>query len=101
MTKKDQTKTSTSLFQPAPDTVYNRIDQETVLVLHMRTNRIYELNQTGARFWELLCAGYDQATIHQLMLQEFDVAEADMVVETEVMLASLKNEDLITPVNGN
>jgi hypothetical protein len=63
----------------------------------MTTNQIYELNRTGARFWELLSAGNDRKTIQQLMLQEFDVAEADLDREIEAMITSLENEGLITP----
>ncbi|MBA3474632.1 MAG: PqqD family protein [Rubrobacter sp.] len=62
----------------------------------MRTNQIYELNQTGARFWELLSAGHDRAEIQRIMLQEFDVVEADLTAEIDTMLASLKSEGLIT-----
>jgi hypothetical protein len=62
----------------------------------MRTNRIYELNRTGTRFWELLSAGYTQAEIEQLMLQEFGVAEDDLAVEIKAMLASLQDEGLVT-----
>jgi hypothetical protein len=87
-----------SRFQPTLDTVYERIGEEAVLV-HMGTNRIYELNRTGMRFWEPLCAGYDRAEIQRLMLQEFDVAEAALPVEIEAMLTSLENEGLITSYN--
>ena len=81
-------------FQASSDTVYNSIGDQAV-VIHMKTNQIYELNRTGARFWQLLCAGHDLEKIQQLMLQEFDVAEADLAAEIEAMLASLKNEGLI------
>jgi hypothetical protein len=89
-----------SRFRPTPDVVYDRIGEEAVLI-HMGTNRIYELNRTGMRFWELLCAGHDRIEIRRLMVREFDVAEADLAVEIEVMLASLKNEGLITSYNGS
>jgi hypothetical protein len=67
----------------------------------MATNRVYELNQTGTRFWELLCAGYDQTEIRRLIFQEFDVAEAELAAEIEAMLATLRNEGLITSYNGS
>ena len=83
-----------SRFQASPDAVYNRVGDQAVLI-HMRTNRIYELNRTGVRFWELLSAGHDLAEIQQRMWQEFDVAEADLAAEIEVMLTSFKEEDLV------
>ena len=83
-----------SRFQASSDAVYDRTGDQAV-VINVKTNRIYELNRTGARFWELLYAGHDLENVQQLMLQEFDVAEADLAVEIEDMLASLKNEGLV------
>jgi hypothetical protein len=95
VTNDDRSRACTSSFRPSPDSVYSRIGEESVLV-NMRTNRIYELNRTGTRFWELLSAGYTQAEIEQLMLQEFGVAEDDLAVEIKAMLASLQDEGLVT-----
>jgi len=83
-----------SRYQANPDAVYNRLGDSAVVV-NMRTNRIYELNRTGARFWELLCAGHDLEKLQQLMLQEFDVTESELAIEIEAMLASLQKEGLI------
>jgi len=40
-------------LKPAPEVLARRLPGGAVLV-HMRTNRIFELNETGARIWELL-----------------------------------------------
>jgi hypothetical protein len=40
-------------LRPEDDVVSRRLEDEVVLV-HLRTNRIYKLNETGARLWELL-----------------------------------------------
>ena len=95
MTIRDQGRDDASRFQVSSDIVYQQTGDEAVLV-DMNTNQIYELNRTGARFWELLSAGHDRTEIQQLMLQEFDVAEADLAVEIEAMITSLENEGLIT-----
>lgn len=91
---------TTSRFQASPDIVYNTLDDQAVLI-NMKTNRVYELNETGTRFWELLCAGHDRTEIQQLMLQEFDVAEAALAAEIEALLASLENEGLVVPDSGS
>ncbi len=88
----------TSRFHASPDTVYNTIGDQSVLV-HTRTNRIFELNRTGARFWELLCEGRNLGEIQQIMLREFDVAEADLRHEVEALLATLQNEDLVVRIS--
>ena len=96
MMNEDRDKTTDALrFQASPDAVYNRVGDQGVLI-DMKTNRIYELNRTGARFWELLSAGHDRDEIRRLMVGEFDVAEADLDREIEAMLASWKDKGLLT-----
>jgi hypothetical protein len=96
MTNDDRDRTTDALtFRAGPDAVYNRVGDQGVLI-DMKTNRIYELNRTGARFWELLSAGHDRDEIQQLMMEEFDVTEADLAAEIEAMLASLKDKGLLT-----
>src|SRR5215510_5014894 len=42
--------------RPNPDVIAKRLDDAAVLV-HLGTNRIFELNGTGMRVWELLGQG--------------------------------------------
>ena len=87
-------------FRPSPDVVYNRIGDQGVLI-HMKTNRIYELNRTAARLWELLSDGRDRTEIQRLMLQEFEVADDQLAREVEDRLASLRDERLIEPADAS
>jgi hypothetical protein len=82
------------LFRVSPDTVYNVLDDQSVLI-NVRTNELYELNRTGTRFWELLSAGHNRAQIRQLMLQEFDVAETVLDREIDSLIDSLQGAGLI------
>ena len=88
----------TDKFQPDPDGVYNRIGGEAVLI-NMKTNRIYELNETSGRLWELLCAGNSLEEIRQIMLQEYDVEASQLVAEVDRMITSLQREHLIAPLS--
>lgn len=97
---KGQGETDATRFRASSDVVYNRVGDQGMLV-HMQTNQIYELNHTGARFWELLSAGHDRVEIQRIMLQEFDVTEADVAAEIDTMIASLTKEGLITSYNGD
>ena len=81
-------------FRVSPDTVYNILDDQSVLI-NVRTNELYELNRTGTRFWELLSAGHNRAQIRQLMLQEFDVDEVVLDREIDSLVASLQDAGLI------
>jgi len=81
-------------FRASSDAVHNNIGDQSVLV-HMGTNKIFELNSTGARFWELLCEDHDLGEIRRFMLQEFDIAEADLDREIEDLLNALQREGLV------
>ena len=46
------------------------------MLLHLRSNRFYQLNSTGSRFWELLSVGRSPTQIRAQLLQEFEIDEA-------------------------
>lgn len=80
--------------QPHPDVVWRRVGDEAVLV-NLKTNRIYSLNQTGARFWELLSAGHDREAAEAALIGEFDVEEGELRKEVAAVLEELTKEGLI------
>jgi len=86
-------------FTTAADVVAQRIGSDTVLV-HMRTNRIYELNETGARLWELLAAGHAWVEVVDRLRAEFDVDEGRLIREVDEFLALLLDEGLATETAG-
>jgi len=80
--------------EPNAEVVFQRVG-DTVVLLHLGTDKFYELNRTGARFWELLAAGDGPAAVHEQMMREFDVDPAELAREVQQLLASLAKEDLI------
>ncbi len=78
-----------------PNVIFRRLGDEIVL-FHLGSDRFYELNGTAARFWELLNAGQDDAQIRERMLAEFAVDPEQLEGEAEVLLDSLRQEDLIS-----
>jgi hypothetical protein len=80
--------------KPNPNVISRRLGDEMVL-FHLETDHFYELNGTAARFWELLSESNDGERIHERMIAEFAVDPADFVSEAEVLLTSLRNEDLV------
>jgi hypothetical protein len=76
-----------------PDVVARRVGETAVLV-HLGSNRIYELNDTGARIWEL--AG-DGATVEGLidgLGREFDVDRGQLASEVALIVSDLVREGL-------
>ncbi len=77
-----------------PDVVAQRMEEAVVLV-HLKTNRIYELNRTGAVFWELLAAGYDRAAVQAQMGRRFAVNATMLEGEIDRLVVHLLTEGLI------
>lgn len=79
---------------PDPDVAFQRLEDEIVLV-HLKTNQIFALNVTGARFWELLAEGKPRAEIETTMLSEFDVTREQLNAEIARLLDALAAERLV------
>jgi Coenzyme PQQ synthesis protein D (PqqD) len=74
--------------------VGQRLGDEVVLV-SLETNRIFELNRTGARFWELLQSENDRRRIEAQLLEEFEVTEEELSAEVDRLIKSLNDEELV------
>jgi hypothetical protein len=81
-------------LRPSPEVISKRLDEATVLV-HIPTNRIFELNETGTRVWELLGRGLDTNTIVGFLVEEFDVDKARASNEVNDLLIQLRTKDLL------
>jgi hypothetical protein len=81
-------------LRPSPDVISKRLDEATVLV-HIPTNRIFELNETGTRVWELLGQGLDTDTIVGFLVEEFDVDKARASNQVNDLLIQLRTKDLL------
>ena len=92
--KKTSTISQRQNLKVNPDVLFQRLENDAVL-LHMKTDRFYNLNRTGTRFWELLSEGHDLVRIQEQMLREFDVEPAALEKEIKDMIVSLQNEDLV------
>jgi Coenzyme PQQ synthesis protein D (PqqD) len=78
-----------------PEVVARRLEDEVVLV-HLGTNRIYSLNATGGRYWELLEEGLGHEIIVRRLQDEFDVDEQTLEREIASITADLRREGLVT-----
>ena len=83
-------------MRPDPDVVSRRLADEVVLV-NLRTNRIFALNRSAARFWELFDEGRPRDEIADALVSEFEVARERVDGEIDGLLSSLRNEGLVAP----
>jgi hypothetical protein len=83
-----------SLPSPNPDVVSRRLGDEIVLV-HLKTNRIFSLSPTGARFWELLSEGKTRQEIEAALLGEYDAPQEEHSAEIDSLVNALELERLV------
>jgi hypothetical protein len=81
-------------YAQSPDVVFEVLDDDLVLV-HLDTNRIYTLNATGARVWELLGDGESRTNVERALAAEFDVEDEQLLRELDALFEELLNEGLI------
>jgi hypothetical protein len=81
--------------KPADEVIGQRLGDDFVVV-HLRTNQIFILNRTAARFWELLESGTAIASIREILLQEFDVDKDELKRELDDFVAALSSEELVS-----
>ena len=84
----------TPRWQPDVDVVSRRLGDEAVLI-NLRTNRMFSLNRTGTRAWELLQTGHDWSAVRSVLLDEFDVQPAMLDRELETVSVSLALEGFV------
>lgn len=84
------------VLRPDPNVIAERVHEDLVLV-HLGTNRIYSLNSTAARVWELLSESFSVSRIQATLQAEFDVDDRQLSSEMDALLASLSAEQLIGP----
>ena len=88
------TGSSFSLLRPNPEVIAKRLDQTTVLV-DISTSRIFELNETGTRIWELLGQGLDVEQIVHHLVSEFEVEDSQAAEELKTLLSQLRDQGLV------
>src|SRR5688572_26523703 len=74
--------------------VSSRLGDAGVLV-HLQTNRIFEVNATGLRIWELAGTGRTLAGIEEALRDEFDVEPARLRSELLKLVDELSREGLL------
>ena len=65
------------------------------MLVHLKTNRIFSLSPTGARFWELLSDGKSRTEIEAALLEEFEVTTDAVSIEIDSLIRELEAEQLV------
>ncbi len=91
-------------YVPHPNVVARRLDDATVLV-HLDTSRIFTLNPTGGRIWELLTGdaqNLDIAALERMLRDEYQVGDDDQLHrDVRTLLRQLEEEQLVVDADRN
>jgi hypothetical protein len=83
-------------WKPVVDAnVVSRRVEDLVVIVHLRTDRIYELNRTGGRLWELLEDGSTYGEALLALQDEFEVDREKLEREAENFVDMLVREDVV------
>jgi hypothetical protein len=83
-----------SRVKQSPNVVSSRLGDAGVLV-HLQTNRIFEVNATGLRIWELIGEGRTLAEIEEALRSEFEVEPERLRQEFLALVSELAREGLV------
>jgi hypothetical protein len=70
------------------------VDEDAVL-LNMRTNQYYWLDEVGARLWGLLRDGKSLRESYQVILEEYEVNPSQLEQDVLELLEKLKEQGLV------
>ena len=66
------------------------------ILVHLKTDQMYQLNRTAARVWDLLQDGFDLGSIREALRSEFEVDNVELSKEIDDFCALLTSESLLT-----
>jgi Coenzyme PQQ synthesis protein D (PqqD) len=94
MTEQPEKQTDERRITPNPDVLAKAVGGDIVLV-HLKTNRIYELNRTAGRLWVLLQEGLSPDEIETRLLEEFSADREMVKLEMGALIEELLDEQLL------
>ena len=94
----DPVPTAPARVRQHPQVVSNRLGDAGVLV-NLQTNRIFELNATGLRVWELIGDGLALAEIGERLSREFSAAPELVSDDVGRLVRALQGEGLLDVVH--
>lgn len=86
-------------LRPSPEALSQAVAGETVL-LDLRSEKYFGLNEVGTRAWALLQQTDDVASIRDRLLAEYDVAAPQLEADLNDLLGRLLAAGLVTDADA-
>lgn len=78
----------------ASDVLSQEVNGETVL-LNLNNDSFFGLDAIGTRIWQLICEFGDLDKVHAVMLEEFDVSDAQLRHDINQLIKKLVEAGLV------
>jgi len=85
-------------FQIDPDIIYTPLNDREGVLLHLKTQRYYSLNETGSLIWQYLQENKSLAEISQTLRENYEV-ENPLAFASE-FVAELNREGLVKQMSN-
>lgn len=79
----------------AEGVVFNRVGEELVL-LDLNRGVYYGLDPIGARIWQLMAEGNDEAEIVNILTNEYDAPPKTLRADFDSLIAELRERGLVS-----
>ncbi len=77
------------------DVIWRKLGDETVL-LNVKTENYYSLNEVGARIWELIDGQTTARDIAAKIAEEFDAPVEEVEIDVRTLLRELEQQELVS-----
>lgn len=82
-------------YAPAPEAIYNKIDDE-VVIMSLANDAYINLNEVGSRIWELLVeSAHSLDELVETLIEEFEVTEQKCRDDVSVFLDEMLAKGLV------
>ena len=88
-------KTPNHRLQPDANVVCAKVSDEETVLLHLKTEQYYTLNETGTRIWDLFAEGTSLADMAAAIEEVYDVSWEEAMWHVLALLEALKQEGLV------
>lgn len=85
-------------YKTNPDVVYTKLGDEEAVLLHLKTQHYYSINETGVTVWEYLDEPRSLTEVATTLTEAYDVDLEEARAFAESFVLDLGKDDLIRKV---
>ena len=87
-------------FTSSPDVVYTKLGDEEAVLLDVRTQLYYTINETGVTIWELLAEPHTVDELAEMLAESYEVSREEAHVLADAFVQDLMRDKLVEPVSA-